>query len=134
MAIKNLGATIEVTPDGGSPVTLGSVTSVTVEFLENERIDVTCLANTSGYRDYVQTFNGLETMTFGGEWDPGDVDDLEELLNAAVPPDWSVTLSDATVIAGAGRLTKLAVTAGGYNESLKFSATVEGASAAWTIS
>lgn len=68
MAIKNLGATLEVTPDGGSLTPLSAVTGINIKFVMDEREDATSLANSTGYRDYVGTFLGVETMTVNGEW------------------------------------------------------------------
>lgn len=73
MAVSNSqGTTLKFTPEGGTQVTVGKLTSVGEIQPEAEEIDITTLDSTGGYREFMQGFRDSGEVELSGYHDAGD--------------------------------------------------------------
>jgi len=71
-ATKSQGTTLKFTPEGGSQVTVGKLTSVGEIQPDSEELDVTTLESAGGYREYMQGFRDSGEVEISGFHDAGD--------------------------------------------------------------
>ena len=73
MAVSNSqGTTLKFTPEGGTQVTVGKLTSVGEIQPEAEEIDITTLDSTGGYREFMQGFRDSGEVELSGYHDAKD--------------------------------------------------------------
>jgi len=74
MAVSNSqGTTLKFTPEGGTQVTVGKLTSVGEIQPEAEEIDITTLDSEGGYREFMQGFRDSGEVELSGYHDAQDV-------------------------------------------------------------
>lgn len=71
-ATKSQGTTLKFTPDGGTQVTVGKLSSVGEIQPDSEELDVTTLESEGGYREYMQGFRDAGEVELSGYHDAGD--------------------------------------------------------------
>lgn len=81
MATSAYGTVFKFTPQGGSQVAVGKLTSIGKVSPEAEEIDVTTLDSPGGYREYVQGYKDAGSVSLEGFHDRGD--EGQEVLVAA---------------------------------------------------
>ena len=73
MAVSNSqGTTLKFTPEGGTQVTVGKLTSVGEIQPEAEEIDITTLDSEGGYREFMQGFRDSGEVELSGYHDAKD--------------------------------------------------------------
>ena len=73
MAVSNSqGTTLKFTPEGGTQVTVGKLTSVGEIQPEAEEIDITTLDSEGGYREFMQGFRDSGEVEVEGFHEKGD--------------------------------------------------------------
>ena len=73
MAVSNSqGTTLKFTPEGGTQVTVGKLTSVGEIQPEAEEIDITTLDSEGGYREFMQGFRDSGEVELSGYHDAQD--------------------------------------------------------------
>lgn len=72
MATSAYGTVFKFTPQGGSQVVVGKLTSIGKIAPDSEEIDVTTLDSPGGYREYVQGYRDAGSVTLEGFHDKGD--------------------------------------------------------------
>jgi len=71
-ATRSQGTTLKFTPENGTQVTVGRLTSVGEIAPEAEELDVTTLDSAGGYREFIQGFRDSGEVELSGFHDGGD--------------------------------------------------------------
>lgn len=71
-ATRSQGTTLKFTPENGTQVTVGRLSSVGEIAPEAEELDVTTLDSAGGYREFIQGFRDSGELEISGFHDGGD--------------------------------------------------------------
>lgn len=105
MAISNSqGTTLKFTPDGGTQVNVGRLTSVGEIQPEAEEIDITTLDSTDGYREFMQGFRDSGEVQLSGYHDGADAGQsaLREAFASGKSGAFVVTFPDGCTVTFSG--------------------------------
>ena len=105
MAVSNSqGTTLKFTPEGGTQVTVGKLTSVGEIQPEAEEIDITTLDSTGGYREFMQGFRDSGEVELSGYHDAQDAGQkaLREAFSTGKNGAFIVSFPDGTDVKFSG--------------------------------
>ena len=101
---RSQGTTLKFTPDGGSELTVGRLTSVGEIAPEAEELDVTTLESTGGYREYMQGFRDSGEVEISGYHDAADAGQkgIRSAFASGASGAFEVAFPDGTTVSFSG--------------------------------
>ena len=127
MAVSNSqGTTLKFTPEGGTQVTVGKLTSVGEIQPEAEEIDITTLDSEGGYREFMQGFRDSGEVELSGYHDAQDAGQkaLREAFTAGKSGAFIVSFPDGTDVAFSGFIKSHTIGAAEVDGAVGFGAVV----------
>ena len=127
MAVSNSqGTTLKFTPEGGTEVTVGKLTSVGEIQPEAEEIDITTLDSEGGYREFMQGFRDSGEVELSGYHDGGDAGQkaLRSAFDSGKAGAFEVDFPDGAKVAFGGFVKSHSIGSAEVDGAIGFGATV----------
>ena len=123
---RSQGTTLKFTPDGGSELTVGRLTSVGEIAPEAEELDVTTLESTGGYREYMQGFRDSGELEISGYHDAADEGQkgLRSAFAGGRGGAFTVEFPDGTTVAFSGFIKSHTIGSAEVDGAIGFGATI----------
>ena len=93
-AISSIGALLRKHISGSTWASVGEITTLTGPNMSRESIDVTSLASTGGYREYISGLRTPGTLTFTMNFNRTDYDTMKADFDAETAQDYELILPD----------------------------------------
>ncbi len=94
-AVSSVGALLKKHITGSTWASVGEVTTITGPSMSRETIDVTSLASTGGYREYIAGFRNPGTLSFTMNFTRSDYAAMKVDFEADVAKDYELILPDS---------------------------------------
>jgi len=126
MATRSQGTTLKITPEGGSQVTVGKLTTIGEIAPEAEEIDVTTLDSTGGYRQFMQGFRDSGELEISGFHDSGDAGQtaIRTAFSSGTVCAAEVKFPDNTAVTFSGFIKSYTVGSAEVDGAVGFGATI----------
>lgn len=127
MAVSNSqGTTLKFTPEGGTQVTVGKLTSVGEIQPEAEEIDITTLDSEGGYREFMQGFRDSGEVELSGYHDAQDAGQkaVREAFIAGKGGAFAVSFPDGSEVTFSGFIKSHTIGSAEVDGAIGFGAVV----------
>lgn len=125
-ATRSQGTTLKYTPEDGTQVVVGRLTSVGEISPEAEELDVTTLDSADGYREFIQGFRDCGELEISGFHDSGDVGQkaLRAAFESGASGAFEVAFPDGTIVDFSGFVKRHSIGAAEVDGAIGFGAAI----------